>query len=435
MDRFFKFLNSDRYQYTESEIYLENSMQNQIAVFDVFLRTKNENDYAIVYGIYDVLELIEILNETSYEDRKKYLSELSDNENFIEYMSNMKFTGSIRGVRDGEIVFFNEPILTVTAPLIQGKIMETPILNVLNYQILTATVTSKIIQAAKGREVLFFGTRRVSGFEAAISTGTMTHGFIQSFGMDKDSEYRAFNQFIKTYRNKKYPLIMLIDTYDTMESGIISAIRAFRDNGINDGYEGMYGIRVDSGNLGELSKKCRKILNEKGFYRAKIILTGGLDEKKIKELIENAAEVDIFGVGDAIALPEKEISTVYKMSKIGENNVMKISNEEQKTSLPGSKILYRVYENDDFSDVIMLEKERPEEKNAEKLTIDYIKGGEKIEENCRLLTMEEAKRYYEGNLTYLKKIYSEKEKRNRVNLSENLKNLKENLMKRKKVDI
>ena len=263
----------------------------------------------------------------------------------------------------------------------------------------------------------------------------MTHGFIQSFGMDKDSEYRAFNQFIKTYRNKKYPLIMLIDTYDTMESGIISAIRAFRDNGINDGYEGMYGIRIDSGNLGELSKKCRKILNEKGFYKTKIILTGGLDEKKIKELIENGAEVDIFGVGDAIALPEKEISTVYKMSKIGENNVMKISNEERKTSLPGSKILYRVYENDDFSDVIMLEKERPEEKNAEKLTIDYIKDGEKIEENCRLLTMEEAKRYYEGNLTYLKKIYSEKEKGNRVNLSENLKNLKENLMKRKKFDI
>ena len=352
----------------------ENNMQDQMAVFDVFLRTKNENDYAIVYGIYDVLELIEILNETSYEDRKKYLSELSDNENFIEYMSNMKFTGSIRGVRDGEMVLSNEPILTVTAPLIQGKIMETPILNVLNYQILTATVTSKIIQASEDREVLFFGTRRASGFEAAMSmvkacsvtgcashsnlmgeyfynlksTGTMTHGFIQSFGMDKDSEYRAFNQFIKTYRNKKYPLIMLVDTYDTIESGIISAIRAFRDNGIDDGYEGMYGIRIDSGNLGELSKKCRKILNEKGFYRAKIILTGGLDEKKIKELIENGAEVDIFGVGDAIALPEKEISTVYKMSKIGENDVMKISNEEQKTSLPGSKILYRVYENDDF---------------------------------------------------------------------------------------
>ena len=461
MDRFFKFLNSDRYQYAESEIYLKNNMHNQTAVFDVFLRTKNENDCAVVYGISDVLELIEILNETSYKNRKKYLSELSDNEDFIEYMANMEFTGSIRGVRDGEIVFSNDPVLTITAPLIQGKILETPILNVLNYQILTATVTSKIVQAAGGRDVLFFGTRRVPGFEAAMSmtkacymtgcishsnlmgeyfynlksTGTMTHGFIQSFGMDKDSEYRAFDQFIKTYSHKKYPLVMLVDTYDTMKSGITAAIRAFKDNGINDGYEGMYGIRIDSGNLEELSKKCRKILNENGFFKAKIILTGGLDEKRIKELIENGAEVDVFGVGDAIALPEKEISTVYKMSKIGETDVMKISDEEEKTSLPGSKVLYRIYENDDFTDVVMLEKEMPKGKNVKKLTVDYIKNGEKIEENNRLLGLEEAKKYYEDNLLYLQKIYSEKEKRNRVNLSENLKNLKENLIKRKKVDI
>ncbi len=461
MDRFFKFLNSDRYQYAESKIYLENNMYNQTAVFDVFLRTQNENDCAVVYGISDALELIEILHETSYEDRKKYLSELSDNEDFIEYMANMKFTGSIRGVREGEIIFSNEPILTITAPLIQGKILETPILNVLNYQILTATVTSKIVQAAGDRDVLFFGTRRVPGFEAAMSmtkacymtgcashsnimgeyfynlksTGTMTHGFIQSFGMGEDSEYRAFDKFIKTYVHKKYPLVMLVDTYDTMKSGITAAIRAFKDNGINDEYEGIYGIRIDSGNLEELSKKCRKILNENGFFKAKIILTGGLDEKRIKELIKNGAEVDVFGVGDSIALPEKEISTVYKMSKIGEADVMKISDEEQKTSLPGSKVLYRIYENDDFTDVVMLEKEIPEGKNVKKLTVDYIKNGEKIEGNFQLLGLEEAKKYYEGNLTYLKKIYSEKEKRNRINLSENLKYLKENFIKRKKVDI
>ena len=130
MEKFFKFLNSDRYQYTESEIYLKNNMQNEIATFDVFLRTKKENDYAVVYGISDVLELIEILNETSYEDKKKYLSKIFDNSDFIEYIANMKFTGTIKGVRDGEIVFSNEPILTITAPLIQGKVLETPILKV-----------------------------------------------------------------------------------------------------------------------------------------------------------------------------------------------------------------------------------------------------------------------------------------------------------------
>ena len=123
---------------------------------------------------------------------------------------------------------------------------------------------------------------------------------------------------------------------------------------------------------------------------------------------------------------------MYKMSKIGEADVMKISDEEEKTSLPGSKVLYRIYENDDFTDVVMLEKEMPEGKKVKKLTVDYIKNGEKIEENYRLLGLEEAKKYYEDNLLYLQKIYSEKEKRNRGKLSENLKKLKEDLIKSKK---
>ena len=169
MDKFFKFLNSDRYQYTESEIYLKNNMENQIAVFDIFLRTEKEKDYAIVYGISDVLELIDTLNSTSYEEKKKYLSKILKNEDLTEYIANMKFTGSVKGVRDGETVFTDEPILTIIAPLIQGKILETPILNILNYQILTATVTSKITLAAKDKEVLFFGTRRVPGFEASMA--------------------------------------------------------------------------------------------------------------------------------------------------------------------------------------------------------------------------------------------------------------------------
>lgn len=483
MDKFFKFLNSDRYQYTESEIYLKNNMQNQTAVFDVFLRTEKENDYAVVYGISDVLELIDILNNTSYEDRKKYLSEIFDDNDFIEYIANIKFTGSIKGVRDGEIVFSNEPVLTITAPLIQGKILETPILNILNYQILTATVTSKIVQAAENKGVLFFGTRRAAGFEASMamtkaayiagcishsnimgeyfqnlkSTGTMTHGFIQSFGMEKNSEYKAFDMFIKKYKNEKQPLIMLVDTYNTLKSGILNAVNAFKNNNINDEYKGTYGIRIDSGNLEELSKKCRRILNENGFYNAKIILTGSLNEKKIRKLIENGAEVDTFGVGDSIALPEKEISTVYKMSVINGNDVMKISDDKQKMSLPGDKKIYRVHGNNDFSDIIMLEKEQYKGKetgqkflinednilereqykreeqskkgnNIRKLTVDYIIDGEKNEENCRLLELGETKKYYDSNLSYLKKIYNEKEKIKRVKLSEKLKELKNNLL-------
>lgn len=456
MEKFFKFLNSDRYQYTESEIYLKNNMQNEIATFDVFLRTKKENDYAVVYGISDVLELIEILNETSYEDKKKYLSKIFDNSDFIEYIANMKFTGTIKGVRDGEIVFSNEPILTITAPLIQGKILETPILNILHFQTLAATVTSKIVLAAEGRGVLSFGTRRTAGFDAAMtmtkasyvagcishsnlaaeylydlkSTGTMTHGFIQTFGMGESAEYKAFDAFIKMYRNKNQALIMLIDTYDTLERGIISAVKAFKDNGIDDEYEGMYGIRIDSGNLEKLSKECRKILDKNGLYKAKIVLTSGLDDKKIVNLIKNQAEVDVFGVGDAIALPEREISTVYKMAKINENNVMKISDESGKTSLPGNKDLYRVYENQDFYDVVALEEEKlGNTENIQKITINYIENGKKTEKNYELLDLKKAKEYYESNLIYLKKIYSEKLKTRRVKLSEKLENLKDKLLR------
>ena len=456
MEKFFKFLNSDRYQYTESEIYLKNNMQNEIATFDVFLRTKKENDYAVVYGISDVLELIEILNETSYDDKKKYLSKIFDNSDFIEYIANMKFTGTIKGVRDGEIVFSNEPILTITAPLIQGKVLETPILNILHFQTLVATVTSKIVLAAEGRGVLSFGTRRTAGFDAAMtmtkasyvagcishsnltaeylydlkSTGTMTHGFIQTFGMGESAEYKAFDAFIKMYRNKNQALIMLIDTYDTLESGIISAVKAFKDNGIDDEYEGMYGIRIDSGNLEKLSKECRKILDKSGLYKAKIVLTSGLDEKKIETLIKNNAKVDIFGVGDAIALPEREISTVYKMSKINENDVMKISDESGKISLPGNKELYRVYKNQDFYDVVALEEEKMENtENIQKITINYIENGKKIEKNYELLDLKKAKEYYDSNLIYLKKIYSEKLKTRRVKLSEKLENLKYKLLR------
>lgn len=456
MEKFFKFLNSDRYQYTESEIYLKNNMQNEIATFDVFLRTKKENDYAIVYGISDVLELIEILNESSYDDKKKYLSKIFDNSDFIEYIANMKFTGTIKGVRDGEIVFSNEPILTITAPLIQGKVLETPILNILHFQTLAATVTSKIVLAAEGRGVLSFGTRRTAGFDAAMtmtkasyvagcishsnlaaeylydlkSTGTMTHGFIQTFGMGESAEYKAFDAFIKMYRNKNQALIMLIDTYDTLERGIISAVKAFKDNGIDDEYEGMYGIRIDSGNLEKLSKECRKILDKNGLYKAKIVLTSGLDDKKIGNLIKNQSEVDVFGVGDAIALPEREISTVYKMAKINENDVMKISDESGKTSLPGNKELYRVYENQDFYDVVALEEEKlGNTENIQKITINYIENGKKIEKNYELLDLKKAKEYYDSNLIYLKKIYSEKLKTRRVKLSEKLENLKDKLLR------
>ena len=235
----------------------------------------------------------------------------------------------------------------------------------------------------------------------------MTHAYIQGFGMEKESEYKAFDVYIKTFKEEKKPLIMLIDTYDTLKRGIVNAIAAFEANGIDDSYEGIYGIRIDSGNLEKLSKKCRELLLERGFYKAKIILTSGLDERKIKKLLENNAEADIFGVGDAISLPEKILSTVYKMSHIDGKDVMKVSNDEGKMSYPGNKNVYRLYEAGNVTDVVTLT-EGGEEiglkcgGNAKKLTVDYIIDGKICEDNVKLLNLEESKKYYESNKKYLK---------------------------------
>ena len=477
-DKFYKFLNSDRYQYTEAEIYFENGFENQVATFDVFVRTEKRNDYVVVYGIKEVLELIDILNETDYETKKEYLKELLENEGLIEYLANMKFTGSAKGLRDGEIVFSNEPILTITAPIIQTKILETPILNILNYQMQIASISSRVVRVARGRGVVFFGTRRIQGFEAAMSAvkatyvtgnvahsnlmgeyyynlksiGTMTHSYIQSFGATRDSEYEAFESFIKVHKEKKRSLIMLIDTYDTLKIGIKNAVKAFKNNGIDDNYGGIYGIRIDSGDLAETSKACRKILKENGFEKAHIILTSGLDDKKIEKLFENGAEVDSFGVGDIFAMPPKMLTTVYKMAKINDENVMKISGDREKMSYPGDKEIYRLEkvekekDKKEFEDLVILEEERELFEDTEiegvkknRITVDFIEKGIKNEGNYKLLELEEAKKYYESNLEYLDMLenrgeyFSEKrceEKREIVRFSEKLEDVKNSILEK-----
>lgn len=477
-DKFYKFLNSDRYQYTEAEIYFENGFENQVATFDVFVRTEKRNDYVVVYGIKEVLELIDILNETDYETKKEYLKKLLENEGLIEYLANMKFTGSIKGLRDGEIVFSNEPILTITAPIIQTKILETPILNILNYQMQIASISSRVVRVARGRGVVFFGTRRIQGFEAAMSAvkatyvtgnvahsnlmgeyyynlksiGTMTHSYIQSFGATRDSEYEAFESFIKVHKEKKRSLIMLIDTYDTLKIGIKNVVKAFKNNGIDDNYGGIYGIRIDSGDLAETSKTCRKILKENGFEKAHIILTSGLDDKKIEKLFENGAEVDSFGVGDIFAMPPKMLTTVYKMSKINDENVMKISGDREKMSYPGDKEIYRLEkvekekDKKEFEDLVILEEERELFEDMEiegvkknRITVDFIEKGVKNEGNYKLLELEEAKKYYESNLKYLDMLenrgeyFSEKicgKKQEIVRFSEKLEDVKNSILEK-----
>ena len=320
LTEFARVINSDRYQYTESDIFLMESMQNKIAVFDMFFRKTEDGGFAVVSGIQEVIHLIEVLNTTSEEEKRKYFSKILEEEHLIDFLSKMKFTGDLYAIQDGEIVYPNEPVITIKAPLIEAKILETPILNIMNMNMAIATKASMVTRAADPIKVLAFGSRRAHGFDSAVegnkaaiiggcyghsnlvteykygipSNGTMSHSYIQAFGVGAEAEKEAFVTFIKHRRQRKNnSLILLVDTYDTINIGIENAIKAFKECGIDDNYEGAYGVRLDSGDLAYQSKKCRKRFDEEGFTKAKITLTNSLDEKLIRSLREQGACVDM----------------------------------------------------------------------------------------------------------------------------------------------
>lgn len=387
LTEFARVINSDRYQYTESDIFLMENMQEKIAVFDVFFRKTEDGGFAVVSGIQEVIHLIEILNNTTEEEKKKYFSKILEEEHLINYLSKIKFTGNLYAMRDGEIVYPNEPVITIKAPLIEAKILETPILNIINMNMAIATKASMVTRAAHPVKVLSFGSRRAHGFDSAVegnkaaiiggcfgqsnlateykygisSSGTMSHSFIQAFGVGAKAEKEAFITFINIRRKRKAnSLILLIDTYDTINIGIENAIQAFKECGIDDSYEGIYGIRLDSGDLAYQSKKCRKRLDEEGFTKAKITLTNSLDEKLIRSLKEQEAFVDMYGVGDAIAVSKSYpcFGGVYKIVELDEKPLIKISGDVIKISNPGFKEVYRIYDSEGiaYADLITLVK-------------------------------------------------------------------------------
>ena len=298
LTEFARVINSDRYQYTESDIFLVENMQNKIAVFDMFFRKTEDGGFAVVSGIQEVIHLIEVLNNTPEEEKRKYFSKVLEEKHLIDFLSKMKFTGDLYAIQDGEIVYPNEPIITIKAPLIQAKILETPILNIMNMNMGIATKASMVTRAADPIKVLAFGSRRAHGFDSAVegnkaaiiggcyghsnlvteykygipSNGTMSHSYIQAFGVGAEAEKEAFVTFIKNRRQRKSnSLILLVDTYDAIHIGIENAIKAFKECGIDDNYKGLYGIRLDSGDLAYQSKKCRKDLMKKDLKKQKLL--------------------------------------------------------------------------------------------------------------------------------------------------------------------
>ena len=321
--------------------------------------------YAICAGLEQVIDYI--CNLKFEDDDIQYLNSLNKfSDEFLDYLKTFKFTGDIWAIPEGTVVFPNEPLLTVRAPIIEAQIIETMVLLLLNHQSLVATKSTRIVSAAKGRPVMEFGARRAHSIDAAvlgaraaviggcigtsctstaqkfgtIASGTMAHSFVQSF----NSEYDAFKAYAEVYPDD---CTLLIDTYDTINSGVVNAIKVFNDVLLPKGYRPK-AVRLDSGDLAYLSKKVRKILDENGFEDCKICVSNSLDENLITSLLEQGAKIDSFGVGENLITAKSDpvFGGVYKLSAIEKNGEIipkiKISENVAKIINPGFKKVYNL---------------------------------------------------------------------------------------------
>ena len=370
----------DFYELTMANGYFKDNKHDQVAVFDVFFRSiPDQGGYAIFAGLEQVIDYIEHL---SFNDEEIAFLRSKDvfDESFLDYLKTFKFSSDVYAMREGTPIFPNEPILIIKGPIIECQLVETMLLLTINHQSLIATKASRIVHAAQGRAVLEFGARRAHGYDASIfgaraayisgavgssntyvdfmyqipALGTMAHSYVQSY----DSEYEAFLSYAKTYPKNT---VLLVDTYNTLKQGIPNAIRIHKEFLEPNGYR-LKGIRLDSGDLTYLSKEARKMLDEAGLNDAKITVSNSLDEYLIKELIHQGAQIDAFGVGERLVTARSEavFGGVFKLSAIEVDRTLvpkiKISDNVQKTTIPGFKQVFRFYGECDMAeaDVITL---------------------------------------------------------------------------------
>lgn len=377
----------DFYEFTMGQTYFDKGEIDKIAYFDVFFRKNPFNGgYTISGGLDNIISYIQNFH-LSKEDILYLKNTNSFSDEYLEYLQNLRFTGDIYAVPDGTVIFPNEPIITVKAPIIEAQLIETTLLLYFNSNSLYTTASKRIVNAAEGKKVMEFGARRargdISSLEVAkcafisgcIGTsntlaamkyqipalGTMAHSLV----CDSDNEYQAFLDFAKSNPNN---CMFLVDTYDTLKSGIPNAIKVANEYLKPNNLE-FKGIRIDSGDLAYLSKEARKMLDEAGYFDAKICLSNSLNERKIKNLIEERACFDSIGVGDNIAAANDIVGGVYKLSATEEDGIItpkiKISDSKIKTTNPHYKKVYRFYDqNTGFAlgDVITIyDEEIPED--------------------------------------------------------------------------
>ena len=368
---------TDLYQLSMAQVYFLKGKADEKAVFDYYFRKiPYQGGYAIFAGLQDFLKQLEQLSFS--EEDLDYLNTQDFEDSFLQYLRNFRFKGNIRACREGEVVFATSPILQVEASLIEAQLIETILLNLLNFQTLIATKASRIRLIAKDKTLLDFGLRRAQGpggyyaskaaiiggfngtsnvivgrdFKIPIS-GTMAHSFIQSY----DSELEAFQDFaLKRPKN----CVLLVDTYDTLNSGVPNAIKVAKE--MEERGSKLLAIRLDSGDLAYFAKESRKQLDAAGLSYVQIAASNQLDEYVIKSLQEQNAPIDIYGVGTNLVIgkPDGALDGVYKLAYAAGKPRIKISESLAKTTIPHSKQVFRTYDaNGQFNgaDAIALEDE------------------------------------------------------------------------------
>ncbi|AYC30324.1 nicotinate phosphoribosyltransferase [Paenisporosarcina cavernae] len=385
-------LHTDLYQINMAEAYWRDGVHEKKAVFELFFRKLPfGNGYAIFAGLERVIDYLKHF-QFSESDLVYLKEQVKYPADFLEYLKTIRFTGSLYSMVEGELVFANEPIMRIEAPLVQAQLIETALLNIVNYQTLIATKASRIKQVVKTDTVMEFGTRRAQEMDAAIwgtraafiggleatsnvragklfgipVAGTHAHSLVQAY----KSDYEAFHAYAKAHKD----CVFLVDTYNTLKVGVPTAIQVAKELGDQINF---VGIRLDSGDIAFLSKEARKMLDEAGFTEAKIVVSNDLDEYTILNLKAQGAKVDMWGIGTKLitAYDQPALGAVYKIVSIeneaGEmEDTIKISSTTEKVTTPGQKKLYRIIDRENGKaegDYITMFDEEPEKEKRLKM--------------------------------------------------------------------
>ncbi len=405
----------DLYEMTMANGYFSDHDENEMVTFDVFYRKNPDGaGFAVFAGLEQILDFLE--NVHFEEEDLEYLRSLGIyDEAFLSYLKDFRFRGNVWSIPEGTIMYPNEPILTINAPLIDAQIVETAILTQINHQSLVATKAQRIVHSAKGRTVSDFGARRAHNMDAAVYgaraayiggadgtatvlagqmfdipvSGTMAHSWV----MYHDNEYTAFRRFAERYPDAT---VLLVDTYDVLKSGVPNAIRVAKEV-LEPMGKRLKGIRLDSGDLAYLSKEARRMLDEADLEDCNIVASNSLDEFTIRSLLDQGARIDSFGVGERLITAKSDpvFGAVYKLAAVNQGKAcqpkIKISETFEKITNPGRKRLWRVFNEKGIAvaDLLTNDDEQPDFSKPYRFIDPQYPWKQMYFENCTLKELQQ----------------------------------------------